>query len=278
MTVFGVADPKIGQSSNIIDLAINAREAMPKGGTLVLRTAPTNLDGKASGLVGLEAGRYCELMVQDTGVGMSEDELENVFEPFFTTKDRRQGTGLGLSTVYGIIKQSGGGIRVTSSPGSGTTFRIYLPFTEEEKSQTVTPDPGEMPELEARKTVLLVEDEEAVRHLAEEVLRTEGHRVLVAVDGKDALAKIEQVWDDVDLLITDVVMPIMSGPKLAELIAERRSDLPVLFISGYSEDGMLALEESLSSGKAYLSKPFTPTVLKKKVRQLLSLERARAGT
>ncbi len=223
--------------------------------------------------MGLEAGRYCELVVQDTGVGMDEREVENIFEPFFTTKGRGQGTGLGLATVYGIVKQSGGGIQVTSSPGTGTTFRIYLPHTEEEESINLVSTPDEVPDLEARGTILLAEDEDAVRHLAEEILRTQGYRVLSAVDGGDALAQIEHSWSEVDLLITDVVMPVMGGPKLADILVGRRPDLPVLFVSGYSEEGMVALRGPHSSGRAYLSKPFTPQDLKTKVRELLSSKR-----
>ncbi len=262
----------------IINLAVNAREAMPEGGTLALRIEQTDLDELTASLAGLEAGRYCELVVQDTGVGMDEREVENIFEPFFTTKDRGQGTGLGLATVYGIVKQSNGGIRVTSSPGSGTTFRIYLPYSEEEETTNVLTGPDEVLDLQTRGTILLVEDEDAVRQLAEEVLRTQGYRVLSAVDGGDALAKIDHAWSEVDLLITDVVMPVMGGPKLADIVLGERPDLPVLFVSGYSEDGMVALHRPHSSGRAYLSKPFTPQDLKTKVQELLNSRRPRTRT
>jgi two-component system, cell cycle sensor histidine kinase and response regulator CckA len=192
--------------------------------------------------------------------------LSHIFEPFFTTKPVGQGTGLGLSTVYGIVKQSGGYVWAYSEPGRGTTFKIYLPVVEAALSTpAVTPDsPGAI----EGEVVLIVEDEEAVRTVTARVLAAEGYEVLEAADGQQALTLMERRSGRVDLVITDVAMPILNGRELADLLRERRPDLPVLFMSGYTDDEMVR-RGLIEPNKPFVGKPFTPEILAAKVRQLL---------
>jgi two-component system cell cycle sensor histidine kinase/response regulator CckA len=252
----------------LLNLAVNARDAMPSGGTLTLTTATVEVGDDAAARWGhLVPGAYVTLSVQDTGTGMSPEVQERIFEPFFTTKGPGQGTGLGLSTVYGIVKQSGGHIFVSSEPGGGSTFTIYLPAS----APAPEPAPAEPPGQEAQgtsETVLLVEDEDLVRQLTREILLRNGYRVLEAADGAEALRVVTQYEGEIDLMVTDVVMPRMSGNELVGHARPLRPGMRVLYVSGYSEEA-IARHGQLTEGIELLSKPFTPGVLTAKVRQIL---------
>ena len=252
----------------LVNLAVNARDAMPQGGTLTIETSNAELDadfGRRHG-VALAAGRYVRLAVSDTGTGMDEATRCRVFEPFFTTKEVGRGTGLGLSTVYGIVKQSNGYIWVSSQPGRGTTFEIYLPritdAASDERSDTPPPAPP------GSETILLVEDEDAVRSLARRILQRQGYTVLEARHGRDALRIAKGHDGEIDLVITDVVMPEMSGSELAHHLAEQRPGTPLLYMSGYTDDEIIR-RGVLDPGMAFLEKPFTSSSLVRKVRQIL---------
>jgi PAS domain S-box-containing protein len=251
----------------LMNLAVNARDAMPTGGILTITTANAEVGGRAATRwPQLQPGGYVTLAVRDTGVGMSHDVQERIFEPFFTTKGPGHGTGLGLSTVYGIVAQSGGQVFVTSEPGAGSTFTIYLPVhLDEIEPAAVLP-----PQAPARggETVLLVEDEALVRQLTHEILRRNGYRVLEAADGAEALGVVRHFDGHIDLLLTDVVMPRMSGHELVELARPLRPAMRILYVSGYSEEA-IARQGQLTEGIELLSKPFTPGVLTAKIRELL---------
>ena len=261
------ADP--GQMEQVImNLAVNARDAMPQGGRLTIKTRNADLDEKyAQAHPEILPGRYVMLVVSDTGCGMDKATLAQIFEPFFTTKKPGQGTGLGLATVYGIIKQSGGYIYVDSEPGRGSTFRIFLPQVEatvpRRKSQLgISSSPG------GNETLLLVEDETAVRSLIRTNLEMKGYKVLEAAEGEEALRLAQQHSGPIHLLITDVVMPLMSGRELAERLGPLRSQMKVLYLSGYTDDTVV--RHGLLQGEVeFLQKPFTPGVLTRKVREVL---------
>jgi PAS domain S-box-containing protein len=261
------ADP--GQMEQIImNLAVNARDAMPKGGKLIIETSNTAWEGpKAIGHSRLpKPGRYIMLTVTDTGSGMNSETQSRIFEPFFTTKEAGKGTGLGLSTVYGIVEKTGGKILVDSEPGRGTTFKIYLPQTEA-VSETIgkTPVP---PPARGNETILLVEDEEGIRVLESRVLEKQGYTVLRASNGKEAIQISERHPGKIDLLITDVVMPVMSGSDLAESLMSVRRDLKVLFTSGYTNNSVLP--DSITARNAeFLAKPFEGQAFARKVREVL---------
>jgi len=251
----------------ILNLAVNARDAMPEGGKLVFQT--TNVDVEATYPKypgGLDPGSYVALTVSDTGIGMDEDTRARIFEPFFTTKEPGRGTGLGLSMVYGIVKQSGGSIEALSEPGQGATFRIYLPRTD---SQPQEARPLEAAAPGGTETVLLVEDEGDVRRFAAEALRSYGYEVLQASGGWEALQLVQSSPRSIELLVTDVVMPEMNGPELARRLRAKLPDIRVMFISGYP-DGLLAQEGVSDLQASYLQKPFTPAGLARKVREALS--------
>jgi CheY-like chemotaxis protein len=219
---------------------------------------------EAGGREGLLPGAYVQLVVRDTGIGMGSDVLSHIFEPFFTTKEIGRGTGLGLSTVYGIVKQSGGYIYVSSKPGSGTVFEILLPQAEGVPSAT-----GEAPMAPARRgsgTILLVEDEPSVRELVRDILVAHGYQVLEAADGRSALEMLERCGSDVLLVLTDLVMPAMNGPQLAAHIRQRHPQIRVLFTTGYFS-GTPA--PALENGDHLLKKPFTPRELLGKLRDVL---------
>jgi two-component system, cell cycle sensor histidine kinase and response regulator CckA len=253
----------------LLNLTLNARDAMPHGGRLTFETSAVTLTEAYAGDrtdVSVRPGRYVLLAVSDTGQGMDRATLSHAFEPFFTTKPLGQGTGLGLSTVYGIVKQSGGYVWVYSEPGQGTTFKIYLPVVEEAVTiAAVAPAP---PSAIAGKAILVVEDEETVRTMMVRVLESEGYQVLEAGDGREAIEMIERVPGPVDLVITDVAMPVLNGRELAERLAKRHPDLPVLFMSGYTDDEMVR-RGLIEPNKPFVSKPFTPEILAEKVRRLL---------
>jgi CheY-like chemotaxis protein len=262
------ADP--GQVEQLIlNLAINARDAMPQGGTLGIQTANvTFTEPKAFSSGHLPAGEYALLSISDTGCGMGAEVQAHLFEPFFTTKETGKGTGLGLCNVYGVVKQSGGDITVTSAVGCGTTFRIYLPRFEarpdEEESTQLTPPVGEGGD----ETVLLVEDEELVRMMLVEVLKAAGYSVLDARHGADALALADQFKEPIDLLVTDMTMPGFSGSELARRLGEKRPSMRVLFISGYT-DQEAAHWDKLNQPVHFLQKPFHPDAFLTRARQIL---------
>jgi PAS domain S-box-containing protein len=263
-----------GQLEQVIaNLAVNARDAMDGGGRLTLQTANVELTGTggADGEPVSARGPYAMLAVRDTGRGMDEATRSRVFEPFFTTKEPGKGTGLGLSTVYGIIAQSGGHIRVESQPGAGSTFAVFLPVAEDEVSRHPEPAPR-AGELVGSETVLLVEDDDGVRALAELVLARRGYRVLAARDGVEALELADRHPEPIDLLLTDVVMPRMKGPELAEALATLRPGVRVLYMSGYADAA--TLPEYASS--AVVPKPFTEEGLVRLVREELDRSRAPA--
>jgi CheY-like chemotaxis protein len=260
------ADP--GQLEQVLlNLCINARDAMPDGGRLVIETLNTDLDGAfATTHVGSRIGPCVALRVSDTGHGMDAETQSRVFEPFFTTKEER-GTGLGLSTVYGIVKQSDGYIWCDSEPGVGTTFTVYLPRFEAE-TPAAESEPAPAVEAGGSEVVLLAEDEQVVRRLVKEMLERLGYSVLVASNGAEALAQLDEHADRVDLLLTDVVMPGMSGRELAGIVRRRCPKARVLFMSGYAEDAVES-QGVLQPGAQLLEKPFTATNLGAKVRAVL---------
>ncbi len=261
------ADP--GQIEQILmNLVVNARDAMPEGGRLTIETADVVLDSDyARRHVDVSPGRYIMLAVSDAGCGMDKKTQARIFEPFFTTKEEGKGTGLGLSTVYGIVKQSGGNIWVYSEPGRGTTFRIYLPRIEE-AAEAVEPDKAPEPLPTGSETILLVEDEAGVRNLAKKILETYGYKVLDAAEGEDAFRLSGQHKGLIHLMVTDMVMPEMSGRELADRLKPSRPNMKVLFMSGYTDKAMLHQGE-LDPGMAFLQKPFTPQTLARKVREVL---------
>jgi PAS domain S-box-containing protein len=260
------ADP--GQIEQVIvNLAVNARDAMPEGGRLVIETANVDLGADHAGRhIGVKPGRYVMVAVSDTGCGMSRETMARMFEPFFTTKDKGKGTGLGLSTVYGIVKQSGGDIWVYSEPGQGTSLKVYLPRVEYE-TEIVLPTPAPSDHA-GSETVLLVEDDETLCVLARRILEARGYMVLEARNGEEALTLCERHEGRIDLVATDVVMPGMNGGMLVERLAAKRPALRVLFMSGYTDDDILR-RGIVDPRMAFLPKPFTPETLATKVREVL---------
>jgi two-component system, cell cycle sensor histidine kinase and response regulator CckA len=249
----------------LVNLAVNAKEAMPRGGRLTIHTANVTLDlSHVEGLVPMPPGRYVLLAIGDTGEGMDDATRARIFEPFFTTREQGKGSGLGLATVYGLVKQSGGYIWVESEPNRGTLFKVYLPPAESVMTPRSPHRRADLEKKEGWETVLLVEDEDAVRSLARAVLRRHGYTVLDARHGVDALRLAERHRDHIHLLITDMVMPHMNGRDLAERLSSVRPTMKVLFMSGYMDP---AVTPDFSSG--FLQKPFTPETLARKVRLIL---------
>jgi PAS domain S-box-containing protein len=261
------ADP--GQLEQVImNLVVNARDAMPQGGRLTIETKSADLDGEyAKTHPRISAGRYVMLAVSDSGVGMTPEVKARIFEPFFTTKGMGKGTGLGLATVYGIVEQSGGHIDVYSEPGHGTSFKIFLPPVEEQRPSE-RPANGAMAMPEGSETILVVEDEDAVRAIALHSLQSCGYNVLEASDGKQALQRCEKHPGRIDLIVTDVVMPEMPGRLFVEHLAKTRPETKVLYMSGYTDDAVIR-HGILQADTAFLQKPFTPQGLAKKVREVL---------
>jgi len=273
-----MVDP--GQIEQVVmNLVVNARDAMPTGGALTLETANIELDaGYAADHPGVAAGPHVMLAVTDNGVGMSKETRARIFEPFFTTKEMGKGTGLGLSTVHGIVTQSGGHLWVYSEEAKGTSFKIYFPRAEAQLRKSygalrIVPPRGQ-------ESILLVEDEEQVRVLAQKVLTRQGYEVHAQASPASAIAFVERHGQKIDLLLTDVVMPKMSGRELAEKLAVMRPEMKVLFMSGYTDDTIVH-HGALDSGIAFLQKPITPDVLARKVREVLDQDpkriRAKGG-
>ncbi len=265
----GVVKIDQGQFEQIlVNLAVNARDAMPDGGKLIIETANVELSEEYCRLRSYsKPGAYVMLAVSDTGAGMSEEVKAHLFEPFFTTKEKGKGTGLGLATIYGAVKQAGGNIEVYSEEGKGTTFKVYLPRVEEKAEKPVllsrtTEMPG------GKETILLVEDEEIVRHLAIKVLKRLGYQVLHADSGGDALALAEQYREPIHLLLTDVVMPVMNGRQLAERMLKIHPEAKVLFTSGYTEN-IIVHHGVIDEGVRFISKPYSPGDLAKIIRRTL---------
>ena len=260
------ADPNLMEQV-LLNLVVNARDAMPKGGKLTIQTENVKLDdGYAARHLGVMPGRYVRLAVKDTGVGIPPEIQSRIFEPFFTTKDKGKGTGLGLSTVFGIVQQSGGHIAVDSEVGRGTTFNVYLPRVDGDLSGAIVLAPSGA--LRGTETVLLVEDERQVRTIADNILRRHGYNVLVAQNAGDALLICERETGPIHLLLTDVVMPHLSGPELAARLGRLRPDMKVLFMSGYTDDSALR-HGALEGSVGFLQKPITPALLARKVREVL---------
>jgi PAS domain S-box-containing protein len=258
-----------GQFEHVLtNLVLNARDAMPDGGTLLVETANVDVTGDLAGRrLGVTPGPYVLMSVSDTGVGMDAETKAHIFEPFFTTKHGAQGTGLGLATVYGIVTQSGGFIWVYSEVGQGTTFRILLPRSDAAEPAPLRVSPAAEPPC-GTETVLVAEDETVVREFACRMLRESGYRVLEASGGPEALAIAEGHAGPIDLLLTDVVMPRMNGPALADLLRASRPATKVLYMSGYTKDITLHTG-TIGREAAFIGKPFSPDELARRVRATL---------
>ena len=253
----------------VLNLSLNARDAMPEGGRLGIETYEVDSFPEYTGVaLGSDPIRYVCFSVTDDGCGMDAETRARIFEPFFTTKGARSGTGLGLSTVYGIVKQSDGEIQVRSSPGLGTTVKVYLPRVDESEEPVASGSFGPVAEHRGSEAILVVEDEELVRRMLRRALESSGYRVLEAREGLDALATVRRHEGDLDLVVTDVVMPRMGGIELAERLREEWPKIRVLFMSGYAHrDGWAGV--GLPAGARFLEKPFGPHEVAMKVRETL---------
>jgi CheY-like chemotaxis protein len=253
----------------LMNLVVNARDAMPNGGKLTIATHNVTLDQNyARTHTGALAGDYVMLSVSDTGTGMTEEVKAHLFEAFFTTKPKGKGTGLGLATCHTIVQLSGGHIGLDSEVGKGTTFRVYFPRVEQPLAAAARPlQTGPLPR--GTETLLIVEDEPAVRHLARDVLKAQGYKVLSASNGQEALhAARDHRGAPMRLAITDVIMPLMGGKVMAEWLRTSYPDLKILFTSGYTDDAVIQ-QGLFEPGVAFLPKPYTPAVLLRKVREML---------
>ena len=252
----------------IVNLAVNARDAMPDGGRLTIETRPVVLDTEfANSHPGAVPGRFVQLAVSDTGVGMDQDTLRRLFEPFFTTKDSGKGTGLGLAICYGIVRQAGGNIWVYSEPGRGSTFKVHLPLIE---GALAAPEPAAEPQPVpgGHETILLAEDEPQIRDLIMRTLQERGYTVLAALDGEAALGAARDHPGRIDALVTDVVLPLIGGQELATRLRQRQPGLPVVYISGYTA-GAIGESDLREESTAFLPKPFTPKELARRLREVL---------
>jgi len=252
----------------IMNLVVNARDAMPDGGRLTIETSEIDIDDEyCSRNPEARPGRHVMMAVTDSGCGMSPEVLSRIFEPFFTTKEQGKGTGLGLATIYGIVKQSGGHISAYSEVGRGTTFKVYLPVTQEEIDKPQAPS-EERVAPRGEETILVVEDEESLRSVTQEFLSNKGYQVIIAEDFQKAVEISENNSRHIDLLMTDVVLPGASGPKLADRLATSRPDMKVLFVSGYTADALVH-GDLHRTDFAFLSKPFSLNALARKIRTIL---------
>lgn len=257
-----------GQLSQVLtNLAVNSRDAMPKGGKLTIDASNVDVDpAYAAARPGLKPGRYVQLRVSDTGVGMDKKTLQHAFEPFFTTKARGQGTGLGLATIYGIVTQAGGRVDVYSEPGLGTRVSVLLPATDQ--AQVIAGPAESAPLANATETVLVVEDSDDLREIVDRILSRSGYQVMVAANGPEALRMAQDYAGHIDLVLTDLIMPQMLGSELAPRLVESRPDLRVLYMSGFAQPA-LGGTGHLSPGVALLDKPFTEPALLARVRKTL---------
>ncbi|HEY2049061.1 MAG TPA: CHASE3 domain-containing protein [Caulobacteraceae bacterium] len=255
--------------NSILNLCVNARDAMPDGGRLTIETANTFLDDTYAAAHGdVASGQYVLISVSDTGAGMTPEVMQRAFDPFYTTKGVGQGTGLGLSQVFGFVKQSGGHVKIYSEVGQGTSVKIYLPrWTGEATDTVLEPPKAERPTARAHETVLVVEDDEKVRHVTVDTLRELGYTVVPASSGNDALKQLK-LQPRIDLLLTDIIMPGMTGRALADTISQSRPDLKILYMTGYTRNAIIH-NGVLDPGVAFLQKPFTGQQLAVKVRQVL---------
>jgi two-component system cell cycle sensor histidine kinase/response regulator CckA len=257
-------------SNALINLVINARDAMPKGGTVTIAARNETVNHAVSlGTGTMPPGDYVRLEVRDTGIGIRSENLEKIFDPFFTTKPVGQGTGLGLATVYGIIKQTGGFLTVESEIGKGSIFQIFLPRDKGEAVAPAEPDRAAPRDITGQETILLVEDEEAVRSFAARALKLRGYQVLDASGGEEALELVRRHTGEIHLLITDVVMPNMDGPTLVRAIRRLRPEIAVIFMSGYAEEAFRRNDEN-AAALHFLPKPFGLKQLAAKVKDVLS--------
>jgi CheY-like chemotaxis protein len=253
----------------VLNVVVNARDALPDGGRIVIETGLAELDEHSVGMrSGVLPGRYVLLSVSDNGVGMTPDVRDRIFEPFFTTKELGRGTGLGLSTVYGIVKQSGGNIWVYSEPGLGTTFKIYFPLLDDDTA--AAPAPREKPpDVAGGETILLVEDDWEVCKVVASMLSGQGYRILVAGHAQSAISMAENSSSPIDLLLTDMVMPGMNGDALAEAILRLSPGTAVLCMSGYTDHRMDMDRKCFNGGYHFIQKPFTADALLAKVRSVI---------
>jgi len=249
-----------------LNMFVNAWQALPDGGALFLETSKVVLDGEFCQTVELEPGAYAKISIKDTGIGMDEATRQRIFDPFFTTKEKSRGTGLGLASTYGIIKNHKGAITVRSKPGQGTTFNIFLPISEGDCDE---------PEIEQKdldrgsETVLLVDDEEMVLDVGREMLERLGYRVMVAKDGEEAIQRIDQKGREIELVILDLIMPGLDGGKVFDMIREHRPGMPVILSSGYALEGQT--QQIMSRGcNGFIQKPFSLSQLSQVVRRVLS--------
>jgi two-component system, cell cycle sensor histidine kinase and response regulator CckA len=260
----------------LMNLVVNARDAMPQGGRLTVETSRVEFDEAYAGAhFSVQPGSYVMLAVSDTGSGMDAETRKHIFEPFFTTKEQGKGTGLGLSTVYGIVKQSGGNIWLYSEPGQGTVFKVYLPAAETNAEPIVTPDRVDLPR--GTETIVIVEDEPQIRNLALDCLAHYGYEVLSASNGLEALQLIESLQRPINLILTDVVMPKLSGRELSERISALLPSAKVLFMSGYTNDSVV--NHGILDGAAwFIQKPFTLESLVRRVREVLDCDEPRTDS
>jgi two-component system cell cycle sensor histidine kinase/response regulator CckA len=256
----------------LMNLAVNARDAMPNGGKLVIETADVDLDDNYSQLFNyVLPGPYILLSVSDNGIGMSREVMKKIFEPFFTTKGPETGTGLGLSTVYGTIKQHGGHIHVYSEPDLGTTFKIYLPATDKDNTAVIPTDTWQA--RRGGETILIAEDEDAIRQLLKDILSPLGYQIFMAANGREALELYTTIAGKIDVLLTDVMMPEMDGKELAQRIAELSPETKIIFMSGYPQS-IIMKHDSVLEHPYFLQKPITPSALSAKLREVLGEQAA----
>jgi len=268
------ADP--GQVEQVLtNLVVNARDAMPDGGTMIIETHGTELDEHFGEMDAPgKPGEYAAIVVSDTGTGMTAEVRERIFDPFYTTKDVGKGTGLGLATVHGIVEQSGGRVYVYSEPGKGTTFKVYFPCTTDlggESEEVRTPSAAV---LSGAESILLVEDDAAVRKVTASILSNAGYTVIEAADGSEALGICHDPAAVIDAVLTDMVMPVMDGPELARGVRVRRPGTPMVFMSGYSRTSIAA--EALIANATFIEKPFGAEALLRTIRE--ALDRARISS
>ncbi len=269
-----LADP--GQLEQVLmNLVVNARDAMPDGGKLTIETSAVEINEVYSrSHFGVQPGHYAMLCVSDTGIGMDKKTQARIFEPFFTTKEVGKGTGLGLSTVFGIVRQCGGAVWVYSEPGEGTTFKVYLPQTRRKRVRVMTMSNPRT--LDGTETVLLAEDQDEVRVITRNILKHYGYHVIEARGAHEAIALVSHSSEPIHLLLTDIVMPQMNGRDLAKIVGAKRPGIKVLYMSGYTDNSVIQ-HAILDPGTAYIQKPLSPEGLAKKVRQVLDEPAVDAG-